>query len=252
MKPQTLLAVAACFAVSLPAVADITNYSFSGVYNVAGGSQTYTGSFTTVDPALTSVRPASAPDVTLPQFASIWSGTSNFFTGGIDLDITFASGTKITASSFDIVVNNTTFQGEGSPYPMGLSVQLYPSEISIAAPTSDVCATPTGVCGEDDDPLYHDATQAAIMTISNVYFAFYNGPDGDSHVMPNLADTFGAANGGLGIITPNSYGFTTTQLTQLTSLSSTVTASPVPVPAAWLLMASGLVGCYSQARRNRA
>lgn len=190
--------------------------------------------------------------MTSPGYQSIWSGTSRFYTGGSDLSITFASGTVINASSFDIVVNNTTYSGEGAPYGLGLSAQLYPTGISISPPTIDVCATATGACGEDDDPLYHDSTQAAIMNTSGVYFAFYNGPSGyTSSDMPNLADHFGAQQGGLGIYQPNIYGFTTTTLTQFTEFSSTVVPS-VPVPGAIWLFGSAMVGLIGFNRRKAA
>lgn len=250
MKLHTRLAIAAaCFVSSVPVIASTTTYDFSGVYNVAGGSQAYNGKFSIVDPIETSIRPAYAADVTSPSYASIWSGTSKFYTGGIDLDITFASGAKVTASTFDIVVNNTTFQGNGAPYPQGLSVQLYPSTTSVIAPTVSVCDTPTGVCGEDDDPLYEDATQAAIMATTGVYFAFYNAPNEVSAGVPDL--TLFGLNAGLGIFSTNALGQPTTTLTSFNSISATVTESPVPVPAAWMLMATGVLTFASQIRRNK-
>lgn len=166
------------------------------------------------------------------------------------MSITFASGTVINAASFGIVVNNTTFSGEGAPYSLGLSAQLYPVGISITPPTTDVCATPTGACGEDDDPLYQDDTQAAIMNASGVYFAFYNGPEYTSSEMPNLANYFAVQQAGLGIYQPNIYGFTTT-LTQFTEFSSTVVPS-VPVPGAVWLFGSAMIGWIGFSRRKSA
>lgn len=230
------------------AQADTTVYDFSGLYYVAGGSQSYNGTFTIDAPVETNVKPAMAPDMNSPVFSSIWAGTSKFFTGGVGLDITFASGTHLLASTFDIVVNNTIFQGTGSPYPEGLSVQLYPSALTIVAPTSNVCATPTGVCGEDDDPLYHDATQNAIMGITDVYFAFYNAPLSNVGGMPNLVDAFGLS-GGLGIRS----GPTTT-LTSFNAFSSTVYPSslpavPEPETYAMLMAGLGLIGFASRRKQ---
>ena len=238
-----------CFLATGSVHAERIDYTFSGNYYVAGGSQGYTGSFSIDNPAITLDRPVSAPDVTSPTYQSIWSGTSRFYTGGSDLSITFASGTVINAASFGIVVNNTTYSGAGAPYSLGLSAQLYPGSVTITPPTTDVCATPTGACGEDDDPLYHDSTQAAIMNTSGVYFAFYNGPDYTSSEMPNLADYFGPQQGGLGIYQPNIYGFTTTTLTQFTEFSSTVVPS-VPVPGAVWLFGSAMAGLIGFSRRK--
>lgn len=253
MKLLTRFAIiGACISISVPVLANTTTYSFSGIYNIAGGSQSYTGSFSIVDPVETSIKPFMAADITAPAYSSIWSGTSKFYTGGIDLNITFASGAQVTAASFDTVVNNTTFQGSGSPYPLGLSVQIYPSTTAIIPPSADVCATPTGVCGEDDDPLYHDETETAIMAITGVYFAFYNAPDLVSDGVPDLASSFGL-NGGLGIFTVEK-GFPTTTLTSLNSLTSIVTESPVstvPLPAAWIMMATGLLGFTTRTLRNK-
>ncbi len=232
---QLTLAFATFMLAVMSAQANTTIYSFAGIYNVAGGAQTYNGTFSIIDPQLTSSRPWMAPDLSSPLFQSVWQGTSVYYTGGVNLDIQFASGTHVTASEFEIVVNNTTFQGSGSPYPEGLSVQLYPSILAISAPTQNVCATPTGSCGEDDDPLYHDSTQAAVMATDGVYFAFYQSPLQSSPGMPNLVDNFGL-NGGLGIRS----GPTTT-LTQFTAFSYSMSAnSPVPEAQQHALWLAGL------------
>lgn len=233
---QLIFSLAAFIVSVMSAQATTTTYTFSGIYYVAGGSQTYTGTFSINNPQLTSSRPWMAPDLSSPLFQSIWQGTSVYYTGGVNLDIQFASGTHVTASAFEIVVNNTTFQGIGSPYPEGLSVQLYPSMLAVTAPTQNVCATPSGVCGEDDDPLYHDNTQAAIMTTDSVYFAFYQAPLQSVPGMPNLVDHFGL-NGGLGIRS----GPTTT-LTQFTAFSYDMSAiSPVPEAQQHALWLAGLL-----------
>jgi hypothetical protein len=232
-----IAALAATIAASTPVMADTTLYSFSGLYSIAGGTQAYTGVFSIVDPALTPDRPPQAPDMTQPNMAAVWAGSSDFYTGGADVQITFASGTRLTASQFGIVVNNTTFSGQGSPYPLGLSVQLYPSGINLTAPTGDVCATPTGACGPDDDPLYHDATQAAIMTTTGIYFAFYSAPASTAPGMPNLVSAFSLGNGGLGVYSVQN-GLSTTTLTSFNGFTSAVTS--VPEPASGWLLAAGL------------
>jgi hypothetical protein len=193
--PMSALAVVASFSLALPAFAASTQYSFSGLYNSAGGSQAYTGVFSITDPVQTAVQPANAADVTQPNIAAVWSGTSDFFTGGADLQITFASGTVIKASTLDIVVNQTTFAGSGSPYPPGMSVQLFASAIAITAPTHSVCATQTGVCGPDDDPLYQDATQASVMATTGLYFAFYSAPLSATPGVPILDQAFKLGSG---------------------------------------------------------
>lgn len=232
---KTVLTVSTLLLASVEnALASTTTYAFSGNYYVAGGAQSYQGRFSIVEPQLSSQRPWMAPDLNTPTFQAVWQGTSVYYTGGVNLDIQFASGSHLTASNFDIVVNNTTYQGAGSPYPLGLSVQLYPSATSISAPTQNICATPTGACGEDDDPLYHDSTQAAIMAIDSVYFAFYQAPLQSTPGMPNLVDNFGL-NGGLGIRSGPS-----TTLTQFSSFSATTTVSPVPEPAQAMLWLAGL------------
>jgi len=238
---------AACVSSSSWVLADTTTYTFDGVYYISGGSQAYSGSFSIVDPLPGAPRPAWAPDVTHEAYAPIWAGTSEFYTGGRDLLITFASGTTVAAADIGIVVNNTTFQGTGSPYPEGLSVQLYPSMPTITPPTGDVCATVSGVCGEDDDPLYHDDTQASILQITGTYFAFYNAPLASTPGMPDLRQ-FGGS--GLGVVA----GPTTT-LTNFSNLNATtsVTLVPpipaVPEPSTWALLLAGLAVMGARARK---
>jgi PEP-CTERM motif len=261
LRPLLLAALIGC---SAAAIADTTVYSFAGNYSTAGGTQSYFGTFSTVDPMQTLVRPFQAPDVTSPTYNGIWAGTSQFYTGGTDLSITFASGTIVSASGFGIVVNNTTLQGNGAPYPMGLSVQLYPSALLISPPTANVCATPTGACGEDDDPLYHDATQDAIMAIQSVYFAFYNAPLATMPGMPNLVDAFGLS-GGLGVTTTPPGVVSSTTLTSFNQFSANVFPSPapgpgplnpppsnsVPEPGTWTLLLAGLLAALGASRRAR-
>jgi hypothetical protein len=237
--PLSTLAAAASMALAMPVLAASTQYSFSGLYNAAGGSQLYTGVFSITDPVQTSVRPGYAADVTQPNIAAVWSGTSDFYTGGTDLQITFASGAVITSASFDIVVDNTRFAGTGSPYSPGLSVQMYAPHLSIAAPTHSVCATPTGVCGPDDDPLYQDATQAAVMATTGLYFAFYDAPLSTSPGVPVLDQAFPLGHGGLGVFSVVN-GMNVSTLTSFNSFTSTTSAVPEPGTACLLL--PGLLG----------
>lgn len=229
-------------------MADTTVYSFSGrYYTAAGAAQTYTGTFSITDPAPSTYRPMEVPDAANVYPSTVWQGTSDLFTGAVDLQITFASGTVISASQMDIVVNNTTYQGAGSPYPEGLSVQMYPrGGIQVAAPTANVCATPDGVCGEDDDPLYHDANQSALMATDAIYFAFYGAPQAQFSGVPVLTDFFGPNQGGLGMRS----GPTTT-LTSFTSFDSQTTVSPVPEPGTLALFTAGLLGVGWLRRQRR-
>jgi len=237
----------AALCLSAQAAADSTQYNFSGLYNIAGGTQAYTGVLSIADPMPTTVRPPWAADVTQPYIAAVWSGTSRFYTGGSGLTITFASGTLITAPLIDIVVNNTAFSGQGAPYPMGLSVQLYPTAFSVVAPTTTICATPTGVCGPDDDPLYQDATQTALMATTGIYFAFYNAPQGFAIGVPNLVTSFPQGDGGLGLLSVQN-GLNSTALTSFNAFSSVTTPStaPVPEPATALLLVAGAAGLIAK------
>lgn len=238
--------------------ADTVSYQFAGRYfGAAGTAQDFTGSFSISDPMAAS-RPFEAPD---PAWyaASTWVGSSSFFSGAGDLVVDFASGTRLSSSTLAIVVNNTSFQGSGAPYPQGLSVQLYAQDLTVQAPTRKVCATPTGACGEDDDPLYRDANQARLMLTDGLYLAFYGAPQASYTTgVPLLTDYFGPSTSGLGLRSGPS-----TQLVGLSALSATVTASPlqpdpvsaVPEPSsAALLMAGGLallLGARSQQRQLR-
>lgn len=234
-----------------PALAASTEYSFAGIYNdiYAGDyvSLGYVGTFTITDPAVTATRPASAPDVTTPNYRDIWAGDSTFYTGSGNLSITFANGAQVTAAVLDTVVNNTTFSGNGAPYSPGQSVQLYTrGSAAIGMTAKMVC--PDGsidaVCDDSGiDPLYRrgDASDLAVQHMTGVYFAFYNAPLSTVAAgVPDLATTFGASRGGLGIYSVNELGQHVTTLTQFSQLSSVTQAAPVPEPAAWLLCLAGL------------
>lgn len=248
---QSLSTAALLALCAAPALAASTEYSFAGIYNsaYAGNSVSlgYVGTFTITDPAVTDTRPASAPDVTTPAYKDIWAGDSTFYTGGGNLSITFANGAQVTAAVLDTVVNNTTFSAGGAPYPLGQSVQLYTrGSAAVGMTASMVC--PDGsidaVCDDSGiDPLYRrgDASDLAVQHMTGVYFAFYSAPLSTVAAgVPDLATTFGAIHGGLGIYSVNELGQHVTTLTQFSQLSSVTQATPVPEPAAWLLCLGGL------------
>lgn len=253
----TLLALTGSLA--LPASADLVTYTFTGTYFGTARPQAYTGSFVVDNPALTSVRPPMAPDVTGPGYAGVWEGRSDAYTGAGQLEVVFASGTRMTAGGLYTVVNNTTFAGTGTPYPEGLSVQFYlDNSFALFAPTGEVCDTSDGTCGADDDPIYDDATQAELMQTSGLYLAFWGGALSTTPGMPLLTEA--GLSGGLGFYRPNEFGFTTTTLTSLTGLSAEVTATPgtppdvgpapVSEPTTPVLVALGVIALLTPRRRR--
>lgn len=165
--------------------ADTTDYTFSGLYNTFWDGSfvvlPYTGSFAISGATATPDRPAMAPDVTLAAYAGIWAGSSEFYNGAHHLQITFANGATVAADVLDVVVNNTSFQGDGSPYPLGLSVQVDTrGAVALGMTASQVC--PDGSVDDDcdssgDDPLYRkgDASDLAVQHMTGVYFAFWGG-----------------------------------------------------------------------------
>lgn len=252
---KTTLAAAALSLVFVTAArAQTVDYSFTGTYNTAfGGSSVslgYTGTFTITDPVQTSTRPAYAADVNSPSYAGIWAGTSSFYTGASNLQITFSNGATLVAPTLGLVVNNTTFSGAGAPYPLGLSVQMYTEGAATFGMTASMVC-PNGstetVCDDSGiDPMYRkgDASDQAVQRINGVYFAFWGAPlSSDAAGVPELASTFGAAGGGLGVYSTNALGQAVTTLTQFSQLSSVTTASPMPVPepSAHALLLMGLV-----------
>ena len=243
--------------------ADTTDYTFSGRYNTFWDGSfvvlPYTGSFAISGATATPDRPAMAPDVTLPAYAGIWAGSSEFYNGARHLQITFASGATVAADVLDVVVNNTSFQGDGSPYPLGLSVQVYTrGAVALGMAATQVC--PDGSIDDDcdssgDDPLYRegDASDLAVQHMTGVYFAFWGAPGVPAGSgVPDLAGTFGAANGGLGIFAINALGQPTTTLTQFNSLDGITTLSPVPEPGTWQLALLGIAGLGLAALGGRA
>jgi hypothetical protein len=237
--------------ISPVAWSEVTEYAFTGIYNSSYGgvpvSLGYSGSFTITDPLVTDIRPPLAPDMSSPVYDGIWAGTSTFYTGAANLSITFANTATATSASMGLVVNNTTFSGSGAPYSPGLSVQLYPvSTVFSGMSAGQVC--PDGSLDEacddtGDDPVYEagDAADLAFREMTGLYFAFYNAPLSTVAAgVPRLDLSFGAASGGLGVFSVNGLGQNVTTLTQLQSLTATVSPSPVPEPAGWALLAAGL------------
>lgn len=252
-RPARLLAPAlAAFALQAGAQTADQAYSFTGTYWMTSGqSQAYSGSFSIVGATETDVRPPLAADVAhYPP--GTWAGESRYYTGAVDLTLTFASGTTISASTLDIVVNDTTLQGPGSPYPLGLSVQIYATDLRVQAPSHEVCDTPTGVCGPDDDPLYHDANQAALMGTEVVYFAGWGQPNASVQGVPVLTDYFfpspygTSSSAGMGF-----HAGPTTLLTQFKTFESTPLTSPVPEPASASLWLGGLAMLLAGGWRRR-
>lgn len=248
---KSLVSIAALSLCAAPTWAASTEYSFTGTYNTAyAGSYVslgYIGTFTITDPTPTATRPASAPDVTSPAYRDIWAGDSTFYTGGGNLSITFANGAQVKAAVLDTVVNNTTLSGPGAPYSPGQSVQLYTAgSTSMGMTASKVCPDGSVDSACDDsgiDPLYRkgDASDLAVQHMTGVYFAFYNAPLSTVAAgVPDLATTFGANNGGLGIFAINDLGQHVTTLTQFSQLSSITQASAVPEPASWVMCLAGL------------
>jgi hypothetical protein len=258
LKPNTLAAAALLSFAATAALADTVDYSFTGSYYTSWGIEPvapvaldYTGSFTVTNPAATAVRPPYAPDPASPGLVGIWAGTSVFYTGATNLSITFSNGATVSATGLDIVVNNTTVSNGGAPYSLGLSAQLYTRGAVAMGMTAElVCddgsvddACKTYADDNGVDPLYRkgDATDLSVQAMTGVYFAFYNAPlSSVAAGVPNFADSFGAASGGLGIYSVNSQGQNTTTLTVFNTLSSFTTASAVPEPGSWLLFGLGL------------
>lgn len=259
MRPMSFLVPALLAGACTAAQADTIDYAFAGSYNTVVDGQYvqlgYSGSFTVADPATTTVRPASAPDPASPAYAGIWAGSSIFYTGATQLRLSFANGAALSADALELVVNNTTLSGPGAPYPLGLSVQLYPrdlvftgmvaSKVCPDGSTDDACDDYADANGVDPSYRKGDAADRAAQRISGVYFAFYDAPlSSVAAGVPNLATTFGG--GGLGVHAVNELGQNTTTLTSFSSISHKLTAlgpapvAAVPEPASALLCGAGL------------
>lgn len=260
---QAALAAAFAFAsaASTSAGATSTSYSFTGTYytSVNGNAVAlgYTGSFLVTDPVPTSVKPLYAADVTQPNMAAVWSGTSDFYDGATQLLITFTNGATVTSPVLDMVVNNTTFAGVGSPYPPGLSVQIFTRNAAAFGMTANkVCANGTinDVCdASGDDPLYTkgDASDLAVQRMTGVYFAFAGAPMSSTAAgAPNLVGTFGEK--GLGVYSVTDLGEPLTTLTSFGSLSAVTTTSSVPEPDTWAMGALGALSMSLLGLRRRA
>jgi len=248
-------------AASTSAGATSTTYSFTGTYYTSVNSDVvtlgYTGSFLVTDPVLTSVKPDYAPDVTQPNFQAVWTGTSDFYDGATQLLITFSNGATVTSPVLDMVVNNTTFAGMGSPYPPGLSVQIFTRNAAAFGMTaSKVCANGTinAVCdASGDDPLYTqgDASDQAVQRLKGVYFAFSMAPLSSTAAgAPSLVGTFGEK--GLGVFSVTDQGEALTTLTSFSTLSAATTTATVPEPDTWAMGALGALSMSLLGLRRRA
>ncbi len=257
------LVFAFCCAALAPAVADTVQYSFSGTYNgVSNGTSVplaYTGMFSVTDPLGTDVRPANAADVSAPAFVGVWAGDSTFYQGATNLQINFANGASVSAPELDIVVNHTMLAGPGSPYPLGLSVQLFTRGFATNGMSASlVCPNGTldAVCDDSGvDPLYRrgDAADVAVKRMTGVYFAFFGDPlSAPGAGVPQFAETFGASGGGLGVYSVTDLGEPVTTLTQFQTLTATSVPSSVPEPSAWALSALGIGFCLLRRRQLRA
>ncbi|MBB1160717.1 PEP-CTERM sorting domain-containing protein [Aquariibacter albus] len=270
MRPKHLLPTVLLIGACVAAQADTLDYSFAGSYNTVVEGQYvqlgYTGSFTVADPAVTSVRPASAPDPASPAYAGIWAGTSTFYTGAGQLSLQFANGATLSADTLELVVNNTTLSESGAPYPLGLSVQLYPRDLLLTGMVANkICpdGSTDDACDDyadanDVDPLFRkgDAADRAAQRITGVYFAFYDAPlSSVAAGVPNLATAFGGS--GLGVYSVDELGRNTTTLTSFSGIAYQLKASgsgpvtAVPEPGTLWLCAAGLALLALQRRGMR-
>lgn len=233
--------------------ADTTVYQFAGSYNtVISGryvSLPYSGSFSISDPALTPIRPPEAADVGSGAYTGIWAGNSSFYSGAGALSLSFANSASASAAGLGLVVNNTTLAGPGSPYPLGLSVQMYPVDLQLRGMSVGmVCpdgSTDEACDASGEDPIYQSGDEAdqAVRQITGLYFAFWHAPLSTVEAgVPNLASSFGPTQGGLGVRSINSLGQSVTTLTQFSQLDATVISSPVPESSSHVLLLLGLAG----------
>lgn len=235
-KSLAILAILA----STSAVADTTNYEFTGNWLTNGGSLGYSGSFSLVDPA----------EVQRTVDGLQWEGISIDYSGGSNFNLTFANGASAHADTFDIRVNNTTQIEAGTPFPLGLSAQFYPRGTIITAGMSadKICAT--NPCGPDDDPIYRrgDSFESAVKGITGFYMAYYRAPVQSIPTMPRFDNDFEGR--GLGIYTTAPGGNTTT-LSDLSTISATI--APVPEPETYAMMLVGLLAIlFVNKRRIKA